>query len=145
MKKILSAVLVVIVVLLGYFVIIYLNRYSFEKGDISSVQIIPIESENYSNNEINNAIDVILQYFEENFSGCLLLEIGYIGDEKNNDYINWAIRNSKTDVIVLISKFKVDSHGGDGSLNPNSEYDDWKWILVRNKDEEWKHVDHGYT
>ena len=145
MKKILLAFLVVIVILLGTFIIVYLNGHSFEKGDVSNVRIVPVESENYSNNEINNAIDVILQYFEENFSGCLLLEIGYIGDEKNNDYINWAIRNSKTDVIVLISKFKVDSHGGDGSLNPNSEYDDWKWILVRNKDEEWKHVDHGYT
>ena len=145
MKKTLSAVLVVIVVLLGYFVIVYLNRYSFEKGDISSVQIIPIESEIYSNNEINSAINVILEYFEENFNGCLLMKIGYIGDEKNSDYINWAKRNNKTDVIVLVSKFKVDSHGGDGSLNPNSEYDEWKWILARNKDEEWKHVDHGYT
>lgn len=82
MKKTLSAVLVVIVVLLGYFVIVYLNRYSFEKGDISSVQIIPIESEIYSNNEINSAINVILEYFEENFNGCLLMKIGYIGDEK---------------------------------------------------------------
>ena len=73
------------------------------------------------------------------------MKIGYIGDEKNGDYIDWAKRNNKTDVIVLVSKFKVDSHGGDGSLNFNSEYDEWEWILVKNKDEEWKHVDHGYT
>ena len=40
--------------------------------------------------------------------------------------------------------FDVDSSGGDGSLNPDSTYDNWMWILVRNKDGEWKHVDHGF-
>ena len=46
--------------------------------------------------------------------------------------------------MVLLSSFDVDSSGGDGSLNPNSTYDNWMWILVRSKNEEWKHVDHGY-
>lgn len=36
------------------------------------------------------------------------------------------------EVIVLLSPFYVDSSGGDCSLNPNSTYDDWGWILVRN-------------
>ena len=48
------------------------------------------------------------------------------------------------EVIVLISSFDVDSSGGDGSLNPNSTYTRWSWILVRNKNGKWKHVDHGY-
>ena len=38
----------------------------------------------------------------------------------------------------------LDGSGGDGSLNPNSTYKDWIWLLVRNKQGEWKHVDHGY-
>lgn len=46
--------------------------------------------------------------------------------------------------MVLLSSFDVDSSGGDGSLNPNSTYDNWMWILVRTKDGQWKHVDHGY-
>ena len=31
-----------------------------------------------------------------------------------------------------------------GSLNPDSTYDDWKWILIRNDSGNWEHVDHGY-
>ncbi len=48
------------------------------------------------------------------------------------------------EAIVLTSTFDVDGSGGDGSLNPNSTYKDWIWLLVRNKQGEWKHVDHGY-
>ena len=43
-----------------------------------------------------------------------------------------------------VSSFDVDETGGDGSLNPNSTYDGWCWILVRNTGGRWKHVDHGY-
>ena len=43
-----------------------------------------------------------------------------------------------------VASFDVDSSGGDGSLNPNSTYSDWKWILVRTNGGHWQHVDHGY-
>ena len=36
------------------------------------------------------------------------------------------------EAIVLTSTFDVDGSGGDGSLNPNSTYKDWIWLLVRN-------------
>lgn len=57
---------------------------------------------------------------------------------------DWADRNDADEVMVLLSSFDVDSSGGDGSLNPNSTYDKWMWILVRTKDGQWKYVDHGY-
>lgn len=47
-------------------------------------------------------------------------------------------------MLVLLSSFDVDASGGDGSLNPNSSYEGWAWILVRSKAGQWKHVDHGY-
>ena len=51
---------------------------------------------------------------------------------------------SADEVIVLVSSFDVGKSGGDGSLNPDSTYTKWKWILVRNKSGSWRHVDHGY-
>ena len=48
-------------------------------------------------------------------------------------------------VIVLVSDFYVAPDGGNGSLNQDSTYTDWKWILVRNKGGEWKHLTHGYA
>lgn len=71
-------------------------------------------------------------------------EIYYVGDETSSHYQDWADRNDVDEVIILLSSFDVDSSGGDGSLNPNSTYDDWMWILVRDKGGQWKHVDHGY-
>ncbi len=144
MKKILSASIVVIVIWLGAIIVEYLKYHSFEDGDVSNVKIIPIESEIYSNEEINSAIDVILKEFKENYNGCSLLEIKYIGDEKNNDYIDWTTRHNKSEVIVFISNFKVGPNAGDGVLNPNSEYEGYSWILVRNENENWIHVDGGY-
>ena len=85
-----------------------------------------------------------LEEFKENYNGCSLLEIRYIGDEKNNDYIDWATRHNKSEVIVFISNFKVGPNARDGVLNPNSEYDGYSWILVRNENENWIYVDGGY-
>ena len=74
----------------------------------------------------------------------IFTEIYYAGDDCTKDHKDWADRNNADEVIVLLSSFDVDSSGGDGSLNPNSTYSDWKWILVRTDGGKWQHVDHGY-
>jgi hypothetical protein len=48
------------------------------------------------------------------------------------------------EVIVLVSSFDVDETGGDGSLNPDSTYTKWMWIMARQEGGKWQHVDHGY-
>lgn len=48
------------------------------------------------------------------------------------------------EAIVLVSTFDVDASGGDGSLNPDDTYENWEWVLVRDKDGTWRHVTHGY-
>jgi hypothetical protein len=113
-------------------------------GDVSEVGIKDFTSEIYTHKEIESAIDVILLYFKKNFDGCTLREITYAGDEWAKREAEYAQRYEADDVIVLISTFDVDSSGGDGSLNPNSTYTRWMWILVRNGKGRWKHVDHGY-
>ena len=113
-------------------------------GDVKNVKITEYTSEKYSNDEIKDAIDVAIDYFTKEFEGCTLTEITYLGDDENDDWQEFADRNNATDVIVLVSSFDVDASGGDGSLNPNSTYTNWKWILVRTDGGKWKHVDHGY-
>ncbi len=115
-----------------------------DNGDAKNVKIIPADSEIYTDEEIADAVDTAIDYFEKEFEGCTLTEITYIGDEKNVGFRDWADRNNAEDVIVLISSFDVDSSGGDGSLNANSTYKNWNWILVRNDHGQWEHVDHGY-
>ena len=114
-------------------------------GDVSKVNIsIPSESDLYTTNEIEDAIDTAMDYFKKEFDGCTLTEIAYAGDDRSNDYAEWAQRIGGDEVIVLVSSFDVDASGGDGSLNPNSTYTKWMWILARKEGGKWQHVDHGY-
>lgn len=113
-------------------------------GKVKNVKVIDVESNIYTSDEINSAIEVIKKEFSKDWKGCTLKEIYYAGDETSRKFQDWADRNGADEVMVLLSSFDVDSSGGDGSLNPNSTYDGWNWILVRNKGGEWKHVDHGY-
>ena len=113
-------------------------------GNVKNVKITDYSSEIYSDAEIENAIDAAINYFEKNFEGCTLTEITYLGDDELDNWQEFAERNNADDVMVLVSSFNVGASGGDGSLNPNSTYTNWKWVLVRTNDGKWEHVDHGY-
>ena len=113
-------------------------------GNVKNVNVLDVESEIYTPDDISSAIETIKNEFDKAWKGCTLKEIYYAGDETSKDYQDWADRNDADEVIVLLSSFDVDSSGGDGSLNPNSTYDKWIWILVRTNGGKWQHVDHGY-
>ena len=134
MKKLVSFILICVLVL----------GLAGCRGEAKDVTVDPSESKIYTQAEIDDAMDVAIRYFKKYFSGCTLTEIAYIGDDKLDGYIEFAERHDADDVIVFISSFDVDASGGDGSLNPNSTYTGWNWILVRNDGGNWKHVDHGY-
>ncbi len=136
-----SAVLNIILIILIVLLITGCNNLG---GNVKNVKTNHIQSNIYSKEDIDNAIDIITKEFEKDWTGCTLKEIYYSGDDNSLAHQDWADRNSADEVIVLLSTFDVDSSGGDGSLNPNSTYEDWMWILVRNKGEKWIHVDHGY-
>lgn len=113
-------------------------------GDVSKVKTHKVDSKFYSQEDIASAIEVIKNDFRREWSGCTLKEIYYAGDEISKDHQEFADRNNADDVLVLLSSFDVDSSGGDGSLDPNSTYDNWNWILVRTNGGQWQHIDHGY-
>ena len=113
-------------------------------GNVRGVKTHYVDSEMYSQDDINSAIDTIKKEFKSDWKGCTLTEIYYAGDDCSKDHQDWADRNNADEVIVLLSSFDVDSSGADGSLNPNSTYDNWNWILVRTNGGQWQHVDHGY-
>ena len=101
-------------------------------------------SEIYTDTEIEAAIKTVKEYFKKEFDGCTLTKVGYVGDTFADEFAERAEQYNADEAIILYSSFDVDSSGGDGSLNPNSTYDDWQWILIRNANGEWRHADHGY-
>ena len=113
-------------------------------GNTQNAVIIPVQSDIYTSEDINDAIKTAIQYFKREFSGCTLKEIQYIGDQAERSFDEWAEQYHADSAIILTSTFDVDSSGGDGSLNPNSTYKNWQWILVRSANGSWKHASHGY-
>ena len=113
-------------------------------GDVGVISMGDMSSEVYTPSEINSGIDTVLDYFRKEFKGCSLSDLEYVGDERNRDFISYAERVGADEVLVFRSNFDVDERGGDGSLNPNTSYMGWLWILARTNGGEWEHVDHGY-
>ena len=133
MKKIISAILCIMVVF----------SLSACGGKVSNVKTQEVESSIYSQEDINQAIEVIKNDFKSEWKDCTLQEIYYAGDDYNKGYEDWAARNNADDVIVLLSTFKTGSFAEEG-LNKNSTYSKYNWILVRSDDGQWKRVDNGY-
>ena len=103
-----------------------------------------VASDLYSKEEIADAINVVKHEMDVNWKGCDLQEIYYAGDETSKDYLNWATRNDVDESLVLLSTFYVGNDCKDGSLEPDTTYENWMWILVRSKDGQWQCVDWGY-
>ena len=102
-------------------------------------------SEIYSDADIEAAFRTVKSYFRREFKGCTLTQLYYVGDDHADEFARIADQyDSDVEAIVIGSSFDVDSSGGDGSLNPNSTYTRWEWILVRSNGGSWRHVDHGY-
>lgn len=114
-------------------------------GNIDNVQIPGWKSsEIYSDDDIEVAYQTVKDYFKNEFDGCTLTKLSYSGDTYADEFNKLAEQYDADEAIVILSSFDVDSSGGDGSLNPDSTYDNWNWILIRNDGGDWEHVDHGY-
>jgi len=136
-----------IVIIAAIFVIgVVLLFLRFNKGgDINDVNRTIPQSEIYSQQDISDAMDVVENKFKSDFSGCTLTDLWYDEDASVSSSDEWAAQYHSDEAIVLLSNFNVDSSGGDGSLNPNSTYTDWQWILVRDKDSNtWELGTWGY-
>lgn len=107
------------------------------KGNVNHVHKTVGESEIYTKAEIEDAMDVVIRHFRREFEGCTLIHLAYY--EENNDPAkdHWAKQYQADQYMILVSSFEVGPEGPDGSLNPNSTYNGWQWILVRDIGGPW--------
>jgi hypothetical protein len=111
------------------------------RGSADNVTIEIGNSERFSTEEIDAAVDCVIRKFED-FEGCKLTELRYDEEYSNT---RAAEEYAPGTAIVFLSEFDVGSEGGDGSLNPNSTYSQWQWILTReDASSEWQVEDWGY-
>lgn len=113
-------------------------------GDASQVQVSTGESTIFTQREIEQAMEVAMNYFRKEFDGCTMTKIEYIEEKSCDAAAEWAQQYGAEEGIVLYSSFDVDASGGDGSLNPNSTYNNWRWVLTRDQGKDWVLRTWGY-
>ncbi len=114
-------------------------------GNADEVEIVEWgHSALYTDDDIKDAVDTVIPYFEAEFEGCTLTQISYPGDDLSDVFNEWAERYKSDEAIVLLSSFETESAGGDGSMDPNATYRGWQWILVRNSGGAWEVKTYGY-
>lgn len=112
-------------------------------GNTDYVSLDPGESAIYSEQEILDAMDKALEQFGKGFGGCVMLKLWYDEEASLKQAEDWAEQYDSEEAIVLYSNYWVDGSGRSPSLNPNSLYQNWMWILVRNGGK-WEVRDWGY-
>ncbi len=112
-------------------------------GTLNFVDIEEFSSEIYTERDIADAMEVVLEEFLGK-TDRILLNLSYIGDSKIADYEDWADRNGADDVIVFLTDYYVSFFSDTPTQNTASEYENWKFILVRTSGSEWEIVDQGY-
>ena len=123
---------------------IMLSLSSCMHGVVSHVEISEYSSEVYSDEDIDAAMKVVMQAFDESSELWYLLELSYIGDDMMEDYQDYIEREEADDVIVLLSDFYISIFSMSPVMNTGSKYEGYNWILVRNEGEDWRIVDRGY-
>ena len=101
-------------------------------------------SDIFTKEDITAAMNIVMDYFNENFRGCDLVYLSYDESISLPSSPEWAAQYGADEAIVFVSSFDVDENGGDGSLNPNSTYEDWLWILTRSSKSNWTLQTWGY-
>ena len=112
-------------------------------GTLNFVDIEEFSSEIYTDRDITSAMEVVLEEFQGK-NDRILLSLSYIGDSKISDYRDWADRNGADEVIVFLTDYYLSFFSDTLTQNTASEYENWKFILVRTAGGEWEIVDQGY-
>ena len=118
-----------------------------QTGSVDNVRIETVDSALYTQQDIDDAIAVILKDFKS-FYDCTLTRIAYAGDEITQEEIDchregyFESWGDFDELIVLYSDFTVDSDRHDSLMK--GPYTNWNWILVRQDGGPWRHADHGY-
>ena len=107
----------------------------------------------YSNDDMDAAVKIILKQFEQ-WQGCELHSVVYMGDECNNEEnLRWMNELAKAQKIQekmvqcagFLSDFYVSREAEKHTtFNPETEYKNWQWWLARSENGEWKLLTFGY-
>lgn len=134
-----------------FLILLVFSLVACNQNSTSEELVIDIEdSTKFTAEEISNAIKIVKDSF--GFPASTLTKIWY-NEEKSNKLTKIYLESGRgsmngtqlENVIVLLSNFDVDDSGDNPVLNPDSTYENYQWILIRdNENSEWMIDDQGY-
>lgn len=111
-------------------------------GKIDDVEINIGESALYTEAELRDAADEVIDEFSKEFDGCTLQELKYDEEESLRQADEWAKQYDAEEAVVLSSRFTVSSSYENGPFSPGDTHY-YSWILVRNNGD-WELKTWGY-
>lgn len=99
-------------------------------GDVSEVGRNLGKCERFTPRQIDDAMDEVEKFFHKEYDGCKLLRLEYDEEKTLQEAYAWS-ENYGADAIVLESDFYVDDSGRSVTLEPDSTYRNYQWILVK--------------
>ncbi|WP_294411524.1 hypothetical protein [uncultured Ruminococcus sp.] len=120
----------------------------YPAGTVDKAVVKPISSEIYTEQDYNDAVDCVKDFFPQ-FETCELLELRYAGDKKTKLESKYS-QNENEEYMVLMSDFYVNKlelfQNERSAWNRDYTYTDWNWILCREKGaSDWKICNYGYA
>ena len=99
-------------------------------GDVSKVSIDYGTSEGYTQEEIEQAANAVLQQFQNSFSDCRLEKLEFSGDEVSNQK---AAQYKHDKGIVFYADFQT-GNNSDLGLNRNDNYTGYRFFAINDGD-----------
>lgn len=144
LKKILYKIFLCVLRVIIIIGITYLVIDADRPGITKHAQIILGDSEKYSEEEIQAAIDIVLIEFKD--FPAVLNKLWYDEEKSKIESKSWIEKYSADDVIVLYSEFRT-FKGEQAMLagfDRDKEYKNWNWVLIRSNNEDWQLETWGY-
>ena len=128
------------------FIIFSICSCNNNSGDSSQVTKIIPNSNIYTKQDIENAMNVVTDYFKnaENLQYCTLTELYYNEAISSDTSEVLAEQYEAEEGIILISSFDVGAENKHSGLDANRTYNNFKWILVRSNGGAWTLETWGY-
>ena len=131
-------------ILLPLLVLGFLLFWTLFGGTLSKdFQFKSAPSEQFTQEEIQDAADVVLRRFKYGFSGCTMTKLQYVDAYASSDTWNWAAEYNADEGVVFHSTFTTDDFfAPKNGFNPNDTYD-YQWYVARSNGGHWKIVNLG--
>ena len=113
-------------------------------GNVNHVLKTVGESEVYTEDEIRDAMDIVINHFRREFEGCTLIQLYFDEDTPDQYSPSRAQQYNADEAIILISSFETGPESAGMGLNDNDTYNGFSWILTRSKGGSWTLQSWGY-